>query len=422
MVLADRTREEIRVDILDNLGGLPPRTATANGSTTTIIDATLEAADNIYNGWWIVFTSGTNDGRIRQVDDYDGTSTRGTLTIRATGTTLASTASGDTFELWAEKYPPERIQNLIQQAIRETYGLAFDPVEDTSLYANGEQARFDIPTGLSMINRLEYRSSISKRIVHLCGRLFDETTDSDFTQANDDEDFREGRASLKLTIGASAAAGDFITDSFTAIDISGYTHIEGWVKSTVALSAADFVIRLDSGAVQGDSSDLEVLSVPAAAIDTWTYFSIALAVAESDTALVSIGIEMNADIGAATVWFDGIVAVKNDTAAWRPLRDDLWRIDKQARDLILTNAGRTLANDAMLKIVGGDAPLELAADSDVNEVDDQFVIARTTELALASDLGGADAAEVRARISLWHEMAERAKRSIHLPVNTRLIE
>ena len=101
-VVQSRTREQIRRSIAANLDQLPAGSANGSGSTTTLLDTTLLGGDDQYNGWWIVFTSGTNDGTIRRISDY--TASTGTITWVTAAS--ASTATGNTYELWEPHFPP----------------------------------------------------------------------------------------------------------------------------------------------------------------------------------------------------------------------------------------------------------------------------------------------------------------------------
>ncbi len=424
-VIAARTREQLRASVGVNLG-YPFRLleADATGTTTTFLtdELSLGGADE-YNGSWLVFTSGANnDGLIRRVTDSSVTANRQTLTFYPAVTD--ATADGDTAELWNESYNPESIHDFINQAILDAYGEVYDRVEDITLHADGTQARFDIPSGLSMLQRVQYRSRVSSAEVHPMSRTFDEATDADFTQAVDTKDFKRG-SSLKLTIGGSISNGDVITDSITSLDLSGYTHIEGWVKAAVTLAAADFVLHLDSGAVQADGSDLESLNIPATtAADTWTFFRIALANPETDTAVISIGLEYNANAASNTVWFDEVRAVNSDSAVWSTLPNTLWRIDKEARDLILSRGGAKVAGYNLLKLVGGDKPALLTADATANEIDDWYVITRATALALMSEARSQQTdQDARAtRAGFWWEQSKQAKQSFPMLVDVRQVE
>ena len=419
MPIAGRTREELRTSIGYNLGAFISVEADASGSTSTFLTDDIFSTADDQNGKRIVFTSGSNDGEIRRVTDSSISSNRTTLTFHPVVGT--STADTHTAELWRTDYNPEAIHDFINQAILEATGRVFDPEESTALHADGKTARFDVPSEFSMLSHVYYRSGEASSRVHLCDRVFDETTDSDFTQVVDDEDYKRN-SSLKLTVGGSVSAGDFVTDSVDSVDLSGMTHLEGWVKATSTLAAADFVIRLDNATVQGDSSDLEVLSVPATtAADTWTFFRIALANPESDTAIISIGLEYNANHGANTVWFDDLRATRTDDNRWRPLAKHLWSIDISARDLVFTTGAVSTVGYALLKLVGGDNPTLLTTDSSTNEIDDQLVIARATELALMSveSVSQMNAQFHMQKVGYYRQMAQDALRKFPIMVNAR---
>lgn len=424
MVTQARTREELRVSIGYNLG-MPFRSieADATGTTSTFKtdELSLGGADE-HIGKWIVFTSGANnDGEIRRVVDSSVDNNQQTLTFYPV--VPDAIANGATAELWNEDNNPNAIHDFINQAVIDATGHFFDPVENITLHADGKTARFDIPSGISMISRLQYRKFETHTAVHLMERLFDETTDSDFTQALDTQDNRRGD-SLKLTIGSGVGDGDFITDSFTAVDLSKFTHLEGWTKATTTLAAADFVVHLDSGAVQADGTDLESLSVPATtAAGTWTFHRIALGNPETDTAIISMGIEYNANSAANTVHFDEWEATVNDSGSWVDIPHRLWYIDKGSRNLILRPGAVRQAGYSLLKIVGGDKPALLTADSTSNEVDDQYVIDYATGRMLLSGGGGpnTDQENNRERGREYMALAVAATRNFPLLVNVRKI-
>src|SRR3990167_8886952 len=374
MSVVGRTRQQLATSVGRNLAGqrFIALTATSTGTTTTFVDAALQGGNDSYNGWWIKFTGPTNNnGTIKRVSDHTGSS--GTITWVGA---ITATATSDTAELWPPDFPPDSINEYINQAIIEATGRYYDPEESVALHSWYKQTRYDIPTEFAMLERVMYRSGEHYKLVHDCNRTFDETTDADFTQVMDDEDYRQANGSLRFAVVAAASAGDFVTDSITSVDLSGMTHLEFWVKSTVALTAADFVIRLDSGVVAGDATDLEILSVPAVSADVWTFCRVALASPRLDTAIVSIGIEYNVDIGAVTVWFDDFRAVNNDTGRWYEWPQRLWHIDSEARDLIIDHPGSLGYH--LLKLIGGDKPALPTSESAATEVPDDFIIASAT--------------------------------------------
>jgi hypothetical protein len=334
----------------------------------------------------------------------------------------ASVASSDTYEIWDDKYPPQRINDFINQAIIDATGHAYTYKQDVSLHGDGYTARFDIPSTFQMINKVEYRSKVTSKVLHRCDTTFDEATDSDFTQASDTQNKKQGTGSLKITIADGASAGDLISDSITSADISKYDTIEMWVKSTVATSAGNLKLLLDDSA--SCASPIETISIPALTANTWTFVRMSLATPHLDTAIISVGLEYDADLGACVINIDDIVAVANDTAIWEKLDKRSWHINKQEKDLILHDDARSALGYRLIKLVGGAKPSLLSDDSTSNEIDDQYVISRATGMALAS-VGGGNATDADAsaqRAAFWFGLAEQAKRSFPLLVDARLVE
>ncbi len=138
-------------------------------------------------------------------------------------------------------------------------------------------------------------------------------------------------------------------------DISKYDYLECWVKSTVATSSGNLKILLDDSA--SCASPLETLSIPALSADTWTYVRIKLANPELNTAIISIGLEYDSDLGACQVRLDDIKVVQNDTAIFQIFPKHLWKIDRSARDLVFKNGAQLEVGYNMIKLTGGDKPI-----------------------------------------------------------------
>jgi hypothetical protein len=419
-VIQGRTRKQIRQSVGYSLGAMQTGTAYDAGSTTTLISLTLTGGDDVHNGKWILVSDASNSDNTetRLVSDYTASAYRLTL-----GQALSfSTAAGDTYELWDGPYNPEAIHDFINQSIISVTGNAYDPIENISLHGDGHQTRFDIPSNISMISRVDYRHKINSTRIHACATTFDEKTDGDFTQSLDTQDRKQGTQALKMVIASGASAGDFVTDSITSKDLSKYDTIEMWVKSTVATSAGNLKLLLDDTASCG--SPLETLSIPALSADTWTFVRMSLSNPETDTAIISVGLEYDSDLGACTVWIDDISAVQNDTAEWTTLDRRNWRIDKEARDLILGRDGHDAVGYSLIKIVGGDKPALLSSDTTTTEVDENFIIANTVNLALISTSGGpaTDPDAKRQLSAYWAAQAERARKAFPLLVNVRQVE
>ena len=428
MPVQGRTRKQLRQSIGYNLGALKVGNATG-GTNNTLIDVnTFRGGDDTHNGKLVLVTD-ASDGTT-QTTQYVNDYTASNNTIQFQQNASFTVASSDEYEIWNEPYDPAVIHDFINQAIIDATGQAYDPTESpdmsssphTALFADGKVLRFDIPSNISIINRLYYRSSISFTRLHSCNAAFDETVDSDITVTVDTEDKKQGTGSNKFVIAAGASAGDIATDSITSKDISKYDYLEGWIKSTVATSAGNLKILLDDSA--SCASPIETLSVPALSADTWTYFRVALANPETDTAIISIGLEYDSDLGACQVRLDDLKVVENDTAIWEIFPKHLWKIDRSSRDLVLTDSGKFEAGYSMLKIVGGDKPALLSAETTATEVDDSYIIARATGLAFAATSGGAntDPDQKRQQAAFWLGLAEQAKRAFPLLITGRVVE
>jgi hypothetical protein len=145
---------------------------------------------------------------------------------------------------------------------------------------------------------------------------------------------------------------------------------------------------------------------------------------ETDTAIISVGLEYDSDLGACTVWLDDISAVANDTADWIKIPRNLWKLDKEAKDVIFDDYVHAVASYSLLKIVGGDKPALLSSDSDTSEVNEQYLISAGTARAYAASSGGSgtDPDQRRSQAGFWFGMANSAKRSLPFLRNVRMVE
>lgn len=421
-ILYNRTREEMRTSIGYNLMGgrfIRSTTTRAGGDANSVIDRNrLFGGNDRYNGHWVYALSGTNDGEIRRATDFE----QGTLGTDAAASHDLTLATGFgatvpitmTYEIWEPQFPPEWINELINQALLETAGRAYDPEEDESLHTGHDVTRYLIPAALDAVNEVWYRESFNGVQLHAFDRVYDERTNANVTQLVDSQDYKRGAASLRLTIAAGLAAGDHVSDSITSVNLAGYTHLEGWIKSNLALAASDWAIRLDNAATQGDSTDLEIITLPATVADTWTWVRVALANPRLDTAIVSVGLEMNVDIGAHAIWFDDFWAVTPETSVWRKLHPSSWYIDKEGTFLYLTDSAESASGYSLLKLKGGGAPVLLTADSTTSEASAWWVICRATELAFQGAIGPHGSNErYQAQAIIWGDRAKQAYKGLN---------
>jgi len=418
-VLLAQTREEIRASVGYNLGAIYLSTMTGSGSTTTGVDSTLAGGDDIYNGRWVVFTSGDNDSGIRRVNDYVGSTT--TWTIR--GDAVTATADGDTYELWDEDVDPVAIHDFVNRAIRSVPRKAAPPLTNYAIHTGGNLRAFDLSSSLVGVQRVYWRSSHTGKTLLTCDVVFDELVDGDVTAVLDDEDLREGSGSNRFQLAAGLGTGDIIaSDSISSTDLSGYTHVEFWMKSTVATSAGNLVLRLSASASGGASTD--DISVPALTANAWTHCRVALGNPHLDTAIISIALRNATDIGAGYVWLDGVRVVRADTEVWGEINRDQWWVDRDQRQLVLSELAKDQIGYTRLKLVGVQKPTELDADSTSCDVEPEYIISFATALAYRYSgdrrAGSREAAHQEA--DRWEVKAQQSLVRIQTPQGVRWID
>lgn len=414
-VLSDQTRENIRVTVGRNLGAVYLGTMSACGSTSTVVDSTLRGGADAHNGKHIWFTGPTNnDGSYRRVDDF------ACITLTVDGAAITSTVACDTYELWLSNFDPQVVNEFINASVRDTYGFAWDDVEDRSLHGSTRAIRFDIPTGISMLTEVQYLDEVRDRQV-IPDRIWDEKLDTGFTSTLDSEDPIYGRRGMKLVYTGSTC-GHLASDSIGTLDLSGFTHVEFGFKAVATVAACDVLFRLDDTAC--NSSPIESITIPAIGAcdirqDIWV--RLALANPESDTAIISVALEYNANAKANTFWITDIRATNVDTEEWKSLHPREWRINKPNRDLHLTPGGRNRVGFSTIRLIGGDEPVLLNADATVSQVDGYYISSKATEMTLNA-LGSARTERQERDRLYWHAEALTARKSIPVVPNIRVVE
>ena len=422
-VIQGRTRKQLRQSIGFNLGAIRTGTAYDAGSTTTLISLRLVGGDDNYNGKWIVVAdvSNSNNTETRIISDYTASAFRLTLQQALS----FATAAGDTFEIWEPAYDPDTINEFINQAIIDATGHAYDRIENLSLHTDGHSLRFDIPSNIFMIKDIYYRNAVEFTQLQSGNTVWDSNLTGTIVASVDTQDKKQGTGSLKL-VTTSADGGDIAGETFTSKDISKYDYLECWIKSTVATSDGNLKIHLHSAAITegiANSGSLEALSIPALTANTWTYVSIALANPETDTAIIAIALEHDANLDDCQIRLDDISVVRNDTSEWVKIPRHLWRIDKESSDIVFDNYIDGLVSYSLLKIEGGDKPALLSGETDTTEIDDSYVIARATALAYSAASGGpnVDPDAKRQQAAFWFGMSQQSKQNFPILTNVRTV-
>lgn len=418
-VIAAQTRKQIRQTIGYRLGAVVVSSTTSAGTTSSFADTELPNSDGFANGKHFVQASGDNDGSIRIVEEFTGGPKTGVLRT-AMGSTIAS---GVTYELWDEDMPPARVHDAINEAIRAVTRKASPPSTDTSIHTSTKLTTYSIPTAVVGIRRVDYRDRYDREDIDNADAVWSELVDTDVTASLDDEDYREGSGSNKFVLAAGLAANDIIaSENVSTVDLSGMTHVEWWAKSTVTTTAGDLQLILSTTASAG--TETELLDFPALTAGEWTRCRVALANPESDSAIISVGIKYTTDIGAATIWIDGIEGTLDNSEVWTPIHRNFWNIDKDSRELVFERSARWEARHALLRITGRKKPTELASDTDSCDVDPEYIINYATAQLMRArgdrNASNREAAHIEADRLM--QLAIDWRRRIHSPTGIRWVD
>ena len=402
-----RTREQIRRSIAANLDQAPSSSITSNGDNVTLVDANYIGGDDEFNGGWIIFTSGTNDGLIRRVTDY--VSSTGTFSFKPAAT--ANTQANDTYEYWRAEYPPDRIHEFINQAIIQRTPRGLVPDEDESNHAHGRDSRYDIPSTLVAISAVDYRNSYSGTTVDEANSAW--TQGTSVTIVADTEDRKAHSASTRMYL-SGVSAGTVGYKDVSSLDLRKYDTLEFWFKSSVAHTAGDLTIVL--GEASALATPRETINVPAADARTWTYMRVSLANPELLSAITSVGLKFASGASGNTryVWINDIKAVDSQSATYARVWSGNYRMEREARKVFLTQAARREVGYKLIRLVGYKLPALLSADSTTCEIDPDLVVARATSKSLFSLARGrtTDPADRDRRAAFFEGVAAQAERSL----------
>ena len=409
--IQSRTREQIRRSIAANLDQPPSSSATGTGSSTTIVDASTIGGNDEYNGGWIIFTSGANDGVIRRVTDY--TSSTGTFTFNPAA---GSTSSDDTYEYWRAEYPPDRIHEFINQAItqRTPRGLVIN--EDISNHGHIRDSRYDIPSAMVAVTQIDYRHQYSGKKVDEASTawtvsLLQEDSPPAVTIVADSEDNKAFSSSTRMYLSGVSAATVGYKD-ISSLDLRRYDTLEFWFKSSVTHAAGDLTIVLGEGSTL--ATPRETINIPAATARTWTYMRVSLANPELLSAIKSVGLKFVTGTSTRYIWINDIKAVDTESAVHNRLWSGTYRVDREARKVFLSESARKEVGYNLIRLIGYKLPSLLTADSDTATLDPDLITARATSKALFSLARGrtTDPDDNDRRAAFFEGIAAQAERSL----------
>src|SRR3990167_461626 len=424
-----RTRANIRqsvgmgLNVIDLVDETPTISVTGTSSVGALLAAALSldasGSSNEHRGKWAICAAGSsnassNVGLSRRVSA--STSSNGRLAFLSDWPVIPDTSQ--TFELWNENVPPALVHDFINQAIMEATKKGSVAVQDLTIHT-GRQRAFPFTAGSSLIGvqEVEWRSVWDGEKVTTADNAMSSGTDADVT--TDSEDFKEGSASNRIAIAATVSSAAVVaTDSFTAVDLRGYTHLEFWMKSNLATTSSAIRVRLGEG-----STNRETLNVPAMNADSWTYQRIALSSAETDSAITRFMVTTGAsDMASVTIWVDDVTVTRAQSEHWERINPRFWGGDQDARALVF-EADATLPY-ALLRITGRRAPNLLTADSAVSDLPPEYVINSVSAKVLRSrvDIFGSDRKATGQQADFYEKLAQMHYLRMRTPASVRWIE
>lgn len=410
------TKGDLRRSIGRNIGAVVLGAATSTTDTSSLIDALNLArftGDDAINGYRVIIydAAGTIvDGEQSWVSDYAATTYDATCAPVFT----ASITAGDKYELWISPFIPADVDDAIKQAMQAVAGRCLQFKSNENCATEPDTYKYDWLTDFKGVYCVEYVSNEETyKVLHTCDTVWSELVDADVTVSVNTTIQREGTGCLKLVVAAGCGAGDKLaTTTVTSCSLAAYDAVEIWFKSSVALNAGDLQLLLDDTALC--ASPLESINIPALVADKWTRVTIPLANPVSDEAIISMGLKMVVDKGAFTLYTDYIRAVDTKSRVWTELNPEQWSIIKGSTPyLYLTQNGQNVVGDnTIVRVSGYRLPTVLAADSDVTEIDPDYIIKEATGRLFMSQSSKLDIQD-RLRVSTqWLSLAAARKTGI----------
>lgn len=144
---------DLTLDLADITGEVHHGVATG-GSTTTLVDSTLDDPDDYYNGGTIWFRSGNNISKTAIVTDF--TNATGTITF---ATQTGACAAADIYAVTPKEFNRTMLRRAVNIALqdKELHYLK----KDITLTGVADQLSYTMPSGVSDIRRIEVEDLIN---------------------------------------------------------------------------------------------------------------------------------------------------------------------------------------------------------------------------------------------------------------------
>lgn len=417
-----RSRKQLRHSIglllgavRQEAGQIESRPTEASQNRVKLIDNALAfGADNEHRGRWIYATDPTGMAHTRRIS-------ASSLDERSVTVAKAfPTISGSSwlYELWDADISPDDIHEFINQGISGVTRKGSVETVDESFHTGGRINTFALSSAWTGIRELSWRSGFTgTAVANLDRPLVDLSANA--AAVVDSADFREGSGSARLVIAEAAAADETLAEaSFSAIEARGFDRLEFWHKSNVTLTSSNLAVQMRQG-----SSTQESLAIPPTAKDRWSYVSLEVTSPEKNGALDAVRIAVgSSDGGAITTWFDDFKLVRANSESWHRVPRDFWSVGVARRQFTLEDDARLPYS--RLRVTGVRAPALLDSDSQVCEVDAQYVInaAAAGLLRSRSDRRGSARDVSMQQADLYEQLAQTLRLRMNTPANIRWVD
>ena len=166
---------------------------------------------------------------------------------------------------------------------------------------------------LTTTNAYHYNTSTTTWDCVTLGKLMDDcesawTASTNVTASNDASIKLRGSTSVKLAFASGFTTGLAGYRNQSSTDYTGNTALHFWIYSSVALSSADYLVRVSEQNACGTGATYVDFNIPTIAVNTWTPCCVDGDFSNLD-AVLSVGIVGVVDKGVHNLYIDDIRAV-----------------------------------------------------------------------------------------------------------------
>ena len=211
------------------------------------------------------------------------------------------------------------IQNIEEILSKSSRGIIDEPASYQGLKTFGGDISFEVhPANFGDI----LRSAIADPVTSAAAsdiNVLDDCEDNWVSLAScisilDTTDYKTGSGSVKIYVPAGISAGDIIaTEVVSEVDMTDDDQVKIWIKSSVDTTSGQLKFLLSE--TQACAAAPKELSIDALTANTWKECTLSLTSMTDYNQVISIGIEMDADLGECIIWIDDVRRIDTVGAA-----------------------------------------------------------------------------------------------------------